>query len=93
MLSAACCVLNLEQARQTARHFDNRNARLGAAAFALEFSDEMQALVGNRWKRMRGIEPNRRQHRRNFAREGSLHPPPLRGRQVRTTHQMNARLA
>ena len=93
MLAVTGFVLNFEQARQAARHFDNRDARLAATAFALEFGNEMQALVGHCGERMRGVKPDGCEHRCDLAREGGLHPAPLRGRQVRSAHQMNSGFA
>ena len=77
----------VNHARQDARRLHNGGARIAAESIlALELDGEIEAFIHHPRKRMRRVEPDRREHRHHFAEEiildpSSLHRIPMRAAQ------------
>ena len=79
--------------RQEPRRLDRGDRGLATERVAAgELDDEIEALVGHLRKRMRGIEPDRRQHGLHFALEIVGHPRALRGIAIVVPQQADAGL-
>ena len=80
-----------DHARQHARRLDDGYAGIAAeSVLALEFNHEIQAFVEHSRKRVRRIEPDRRQHRHHLPEEVGLDPFGLRGREIRPAQKADA---
>ena len=82
-----------DDARQEARRLDRGDRGLASERVAAgELDDEIEALVGDLRKRMRGIEADGRQQRLHFAPEIIGHPRALLGIAVAVPQQADAGL-
>ena len=80
-------------ARQHARHLqDGGGGRTAERVLALQLQDEVQRLVEDLRKRMRRVEPDRRQQRTHFALDVVAYPLPLLGRALRVVDDDDAAL-
>ena len=81
----------LDQARQRARHLhDGRAALASVGVVARHGHDEIERLVVDARKRMRRVEPHRRQHRQDLVGEVALDPRLLALVPVGALEQPNA---
>src|SRR3989475_1065568 len=84
---AADALRQLDHSRQGSGSLHDRRSRIAPESVAaLELHGEIQALVEHAWKRMRGIESDRREERDHFPQEivvqpEALFPGPLRLRE------------
>ncbi len=80
-------------ARQHARSLHDGLGRVAPeSVFALQFDGKVQALVEYARKRMRGVEPDGRQHRHDFTQKEILYPGLLRSIPVGAAQEFDALL-
>ncbi|KWV88505.1 hypothetical protein PFLmoz3_01400 [Pseudomonas fluorescens] len=83
----------LDDPRQQTRRWNDRQARIAAESVdTFEFDDEVEALVHQQGERVRRVEADRRDDRRNFVPEVTAHPGLDLGGPVTTTNEADLML-